>query len=89
MFQFMSFTAYENLLAHCMPYLRQPKLFLPYEQHNALVIYSLKFFVAKKSVSNVHKLTQTVLLVMDPVNVCQVFAPRPNLVLAALVQQNN
>jgi hypothetical protein len=59
------------------------------QQHNALVTHSLNFFVAKKSVPKVDKLTLNVLLAMDPVNVSQIFAPRPNLVLAALIQRDN
>jgi hypothetical protein len=65
MFMFMNCAL--NELAHYQ--LRQSKLLIPYQPHNALVIYSLKCFVMKESVSNVDKLTQTVLLAIDPVNV--------------------
>ena len=59
----MNFALNEYPLAHCQ--LRQSKLFLPYPQHNGLVVHSLKFFVAKKSVPNVEKLTLTVLPASD------------------------
>ena len=66
MFLFMNFALYEYPLAHCQ--LRQSKCFLPYAQHNGLVVNSLKFFVAKKSVPNVEKLTLTILPASDSVN---------------------
>ena len=66
MFLFMNFALNEYPLAHCQ--LRHSKIFLPYPQHNGLVVHSLKFVVAKKSVANVEKLTVTVLPASDSVN---------------------
>jgi hypothetical protein len=67
MFFFMNFALNEHPVAHCQP--KQFKLILLKQQHNASEMRSLKFLVAKKSAPNVDKLTITVLLSMDPVNV--------------------
>jgi hypothetical protein len=81
----MNFALNEHPLARCQ--LRQSKLFLSYQQHAALVIHSLKFFLANKSVPSVGKLTLFVLRAIDPVNLGlpQALASLPILVFGALV----
>ena len=85
MFLFTNFVLNEHPLAYCQ--LEQSKLFLPYQQHTALVIHSLKFFVMKKCVPNVDKLKLYLLRAIDPVSLslAQVFALQPILIFAALV----
>jgi hypothetical protein len=89
MFLFMNFALKEHPLASCQ--LRQSKLFLPYQQHTALLIHSLKSFLANKSGPKVGKLTLSVQHATDPVShsLSQVFAPRPILVFGALVQHES
>jgi hypothetical protein len=57
----------------------------------SFALNELKCFVAKKFVPSVDKLTLTVLLASDSitVNLLSIYAPRPNLVLAALIQRDN
>jgi hypothetical protein len=66
--------------------LRQSKVFLPYQQHNASVAHSLNSSVAKKSVLNVDKITLCIpRTAARLLSACQVFDPRPILVIEALV----
>jgi hypothetical protein len=57
-----------------MPDIRQSKLFSTYQQLNALMIHSLTFFVAKKSVPNFDKmmLSLNVLFVIEGPGKCEV-----------------
>jgi hypothetical protein len=80
-FWFMNFANNERPLARNQ--LRLFKRCLPCQQKIESVIHSLNFSV----VLNVEKMTLSVLCAMDPV--CQVYAPQPILVLAAIAQRDN
>jgi hypothetical protein len=88
-FLFMKFALNEHPLAHFQ--LRPSKLSLPYQQQTALVFYSVKYFLANKSVPNVGKLTLSMFRAFDPVslNLPQVFAPRRVLIFGALIERGN
>jgi hypothetical protein len=63
------------------------KALFQYQLHNASIIHSLIFSVGKKSVHNVDKLTLSVLIAADPINVSQSdVCTRPIIVFATLVQ---